>query len=408
MFVRVVFELVLVILVVSDGLEHSVPFSESLGGKLDMHAFAIVLASLHAPIQPALGRAVVHEEPRASEVSQDTRGFVAQELAPGVHALVRTKQPGMLLDANVLFVVDDAGVLVVDSNLTPTSAEASIAALRRITSKPVRTLVNTHRHADHVTGNAVYQREFPGVEIVGHAAMREDLAVHGEETLRGWIDWAKELEVRLGRALDEGVSLAGSTLTDEQARSYASDLEAAREIVADAPRMSVVLPTKTITERLSITLGKRTIEILPLGKGHTRGDLVVWLPSERIVATGDLVTAPVPLIGADQAYVAEWSATLDRLLALDPAIIVPGHGPVLRDRAHVVLYRDFLASVTRDTAAAIARGATLPEALRAVSVDSFRERMAGRSEVLRALFASWGSDPAISAIFRVHDDAKPR
>ena len=121
-------------------------------------------------------------------------GFTIQELAPGVHALVRTAPPGLLVDANVLVIVNADDVVVVDSNYTPASAEASIAALRTLTAKPVRYLVNTHRHVDHTAGNQVYLREFPGVEIVGHPAMLEDLTAKGEETVRGWISGSTDLD----------------------------------------------------------------------------------------------------------------------------------------------------------------------------------------------------------------------
>jgi cyclase len=332
-------------------------------------------------------------------------GFAVEELAPGVYALIRSKPPGFLLDANVVFVINDEDVLVVDSNLTPSSAEASIAALRRITDKPVRYLVNTHRHADHTTGNAVYRQAFPQVEIIGHPNMRADLLAKGGETLPGWIGWAKEMTEELPKALASGTSFAGTPLTDEQRTSYAGDLDAAREIVADGGRMQVVAPTLTVGEQLTLERGGRRIEIRALGKSHTHGDLVVWLPKERIVAAGDLVTAPVPLIGADQSFVEEWAVTLTRLAELQPLLIVPGHGPVLRDGEHLQLYRAFLLDIASQTKSAMARGENAEQAAQSIDVTTFRERMAGDSPVLRSLFANWGRVPAVGALFRVREES---
>ena len=205
-------------------------------------------------------------------------GFSVETLAPGIHALVRTKLPGFFLDSNVLFVVNDEDVVVVDANLTPASAEASIAALRQLTPKPVRYLVNTHRHHDHVGGNEVYRREFPGVEIVGSAAMHDDLEAFGKSTLDGWKGWAAEMAAVIPKHLANGTGLAGEPLSAEERASLEADLAAARALVADAPRMHVVAPTLTVTDRLTLrrSLGStaRTIEILALGKGHTRGDLL--------------------------------------------------------------------------------------------------------------------------------------
>lgn len=337
-------------------------------------------------------------------------GFSVETLAPGIHALVRTKLPGFFLDSNVLFVVNDEDVVVVDANLTPASAEASIAALRQLTPKPVRYLVNTHRHHDHVGGNEVYRREFPGVEIVGSAAMHDDLEAFGKSTLDGWKGWAAEMAAVIPKHLANGTGLAGEPLSAEERASLEADLAAARALVADAPRMHVVAPTLTVTDRLTLrrSLGStaRTIEILALGKGHTRGDLVVWLQEERIAATGDLLVAPVPLVGGDQSYVEEWLATLDRLRTLGATTYLPGHGAVQRSDGQLVLYREFLGSVVEQTRAAMARGLSADEAASTIDLASFRDRMAGESPVLRMLFANWGRVPAVTAIYRQRDEAK--
>lgn len=355
--------------------------------------------------------AAPREVPGAVPGAVETPGFTVETLAPGVHALVRTKAPGYFLDANVLFVVNDDDVLVVDANLTPSSAEASIAALRQLTPKPVRYLVNTHRHHDHIGGNEVYRREFPGLEIVGSAAMREDLESFGKATMDGWTGWAAEMATAIPKQLEAGKGFSSQPLSAEERASLAGDLAAARALVADSSRMHVIEPSLTVTDHLTLrrTAGgrARTIEIVALGKGHTRGDLVVWLPEEKIAATGDLLVAPVPLVGADQSYVEEWIGTLDRLQALGATIYLPGHGAVQRGDAQLALYRDFLRAVVQETRAAMAKGLSADEALAAdgaIDLTAFRDRMAGASPVLRLLFANWGRVPAVGALYRVRDE----
>lgn len=359
-------------------------------------------------LAPLLLAAGVAAAPAAGTAAESAPGFTVETLAPGVHALVRTKAPGFFLDANVLFVVNDGDVVVVDANLTPSSAEASIAALRKLTPNPVRYLVNTHRHHDHVGGNEVYRREFPGVEIVGAGAMAEDLAAFGQATMEGWTGWAGEMTTEIPQMLTSGNGFTGKPLSGEERVSLEADLLAARALVADAPRMRVVQPTLMVTDRLTLRRPAggttRTIEILALGKGHTRGDLVVWLPDEKLVATGDLLVAPVPLVGGDQSFVEEWIGTLERLQALGASTYLPGHGAVQRGSAQLVLYRDFLASVAEQTRAAMAKGLSAEEAIAApsaIDVASFRDRMAGESPVLRMLFANWGRVPAVTALYRV-------
>ena len=133
---------------------------------------------------------------------------------------------------------------------------------------------------------------------------------------------------------------------------------------------------------------------------------MVWLPQEGIAATGDLLVAPVPLIGGDQSYVEEWIGTFDRLRALGATTYLPGHGAVQKGDAQLLLYRDFLLSVVEQTRAAMAKGLTAEEAAGAVDVASYRDRMAGDSPVLRMLFANWGRVPAVTALYRVRDEAQ--
>lgn len=329
-------------------------------------------------------------------------GFDVVPVAEGVVALVRARAPGFVLDSNVTFIIGPDEVIAVDANLTPTSAEASIAALAALTRSPVTLLVNTHRHADHTGGNGAYVDAFPGLEIIAHDSARADLEAYGQETLDGWVGWATTLTRDLPELLRQDERSAEVALTGGERRSAEADLEAARTLVADASRLRLVLPTRTVSERLTLARAGRTVELLHLGKGHTRGDLVVWLPEERVVVTGDLVVAPVPLVGADQSYVDEWVSTLDRLLDLGAEVVVPGHGPVLRGAEQILLYRDFLAAVAEQASRALAEGKTLDEAVRGMDMAGFRARMTGGDPVLERLFDAWGPRPAVGAVFRTH------
>ena len=344
---------------------------------------------------------------RAATVASAAPSFTVERLADGVFALVRTDLPGLLVNSNVLFIVNDEDVVVVDTNYTPASAEASLAALRAITPKPVRYVVNTHWHTDHSSGNQVYRQAFPQAEIVGHPATREDLARRGAETARQWAGGFPGLAADLRRALDTGKTLGGGPLSAAERASYESDLRIAADFVAGAGALQVTPPTLTVEEGFVLHRGERTIEIRALGRGHTRGDLVVWLPKEGIVATGDLVVAPVPLIGADQSYIGDWGQTLGHLLDLHPKIVVPGHGPVLRDDGYVKLFRDFLLAVDSQARAAVARGETLEQAQAALRFEGFRDRMAGEDAELRFLFSVYGAKPAVGAVYREAGPKKP-
>lgn len=147
--------------------------------------------------------------------------------------------------------------------------------------------------------------------------------------------------------------------------------------------------------------GKPATEgIRDLGHGHTAGDLVVHLPAEDILLAGDLVTWPVPLVGSDQSRIADRVATLEKLRELHPAVIVPGHGPLLRDGAYVALMARLFASVLRQTRAAVARGESLQQALRSVDLEKFRRAFARDDQVRNVLFSQYVAEPATVAAYR--------
>ena len=169
------------------------------------------------------------------------------------------------------------------------------------------------------------------------------------------------------------------------------------EVVPGTP---TVLPDIDVNEGLTLIRGARRIEVRHLGNGHTKADLVVWLPAERIVATGDLVVWPVPLVGNDQSHVRDWPATLDALLKLEPAVFVPGHGPVLRTADYPRQMRDLFASINQQVAASVARGESLEETRKSVDLAAFRDKFAGESKVRRFAFGMYVIGPAVESAWR--------
>jgi cyclase len=195
-------------------------------------------------------------------------------------------------------------------------------------------------------------------------------------------------------------SFSGAELTPEERTAYVSDIQLVDRYLAEVPRTEIVLPTITVKDELLLYRGTRTIDIRYLGRGHTSGDLVVHLPKENIVASGDLVVWPVPLIGSDQSHVADWSTTLDKLVALRPAMIVPGHGPVLRDDSYPRTISAMLKSIDDQAHAAVARGETLEQARKNLKLDDFRPRIAGDDKIRNLLFSNYVAYPAIEAAYK--------
>jgi cyclase len=326
--------------------------------------------------------------------------FEIQQLTEGVYASIRKEPAGLGVDANNVFIIDEDGVLVVDTNFGASSTRQVIEALKKITPKPVKYVVNTHWHDDHVLGNQAYRDAYPGVQVIAHEATKEYLPGRGAAARKAQVENLPGFAAALRDALAQKKNLAGGALTEEESAGFSSDLKLIESYLKDAPSFEVVLPALTVSMPLTLKRGDRTIEILQLGRGHTAGDLVVHLPRERIVVAGDLVVHPIPLVGGDQSHVTEWSATLVKLIDLKPTMIVPGHGPVMRDTGYVQQMADLFDAVTGRVKASIAKGETLQQARQSVNLEDFRDRFAGQSQLKRFLFANYVTGPAVTSAYR--------
>jgi cyclase len=339
-------------------------------------------------------------EPPKADPLHPARNFTVQKLAEGVYAVLRQDLPGLMVDANNVFIINDDDVIVVDANGAPSITKEVLAALRKLTDKPVRYVINTHWHDDHIIGNPVYRAAFPNVEFIGHARNREYLSNQGKINRQNFATGAAQFAAYLRKLMEQNKNLAGGELTTEEHDSLNSDLRLVDLVLAEAPQTQLTLPTMAVEERLTVHRGQRTIDIRHLGSGHTAGDLIVHLPKENIVITGDLVVWPVPLVGGEQSHIGTWSTTLEKIRALQPSIIVPGHGPLLRDAAYVKQLSALFASIQQQTVAAVTRGETLEQVRKSVNLDEFRRQFAGESPVRKLLFSQYVAGPGVAAAYR--------
>ncbi|MBV9957215.1 MAG: MBL fold metallo-hydrolase [Acidobacteria bacterium] len=330
-----------------------------------------------------------------------TPKFELVKVAEGVYACIRTEPPGLTVNANSVFIINRDDVIVVDTTLTPGTAREELAALRKLTGKPVRYVINTHWHDDHIMGNEVYRTAFPGADFIAHAQTREYLPTTGLRNRQQAMaaDGYPGFIAALKKSLEENRNFSGAQMDEEERRTYASDIRIAERYMRENPTAQVVLPTITLEDHLTLYRGDRVIEILSLGRGHTSGDIVVRLPQEGIVITGDLVIWPVPYVGTPQSHPGEWGLALEKLIALKPNVIIPGHGQVLRDDSYLKLMARLFASVKEQVSAAVARGEKLEEVRRSVKLDEFQKQFAGDSHIRNDIFRIYVIGPAIAAAF---------
>ncbi|MEN8145343.1 MAG: MBL fold metallo-hydrolase [Gemmatimonadota bacterium] len=306
------------------------------------------------------------------------------ELAEGVYAVQAHFQ-----GANAAIVINDGSVLVVDSHGSPASAAALLEEVGRLTDQPVRYVVNTHWHADHHVGNQAYYNAFPGeVEFISHRFTREDIPELARQQLK---DAAPFMEGPLEKAREQlrtGTDEHGDALTREQRRQIERFAQGQAAFLDSIDSLEFVLPSLTFERSLTLHTPTRPIHISYFYRGHTRGDVVVYLPSEKVLVAGDLLTQPI--LWSWSSYPADYVKTLRALEELDIERIVIGHGEVLAGKAYLIQSRQFLESVVDHVSRSLASGSSLEQAQAdaagSETIQAFRGRFVEDTESENEMF----------------------
>jgi glyoxylase-like metal-dependent hydrolase (beta-lactamase superfamily II) len=306
------------------------------------------------------------------------------KLADRVYAAIYSEFRADPIEGNSLIVIGADGVLVLDSGHAPDSARAVIAEIRKLTDRPVRYVVNSHWHDDHIFGNSAYAEAFPGVEFIAHRQTRADMIERSIPSLKDYgVEYWTKMAERFEQQLARGTRPDGTPLSEAVKSRLRDQARSARNFLPKIDSLSVVLPTVVVDAGLTIYLGTREIRIIN-APGNTPGDLAVYLPQEQILATGDLLVHPTPFAyGSD---LVPWIRSLTMLAQLETDAIVPGHGPVIRDKVYLGLVTSLLESVVEQVTAAKKAGLTLEETRKKIDVASFRTRMSGDDGFRRAQF----------------------
>ena len=234
-------------------------------------------------------------------------------------------------DPNSGIIVGDDGVMVVDAQATPVMARQVIERVKKVTDKPIKFVLLSHYHAVRVLGASAYA----GADILASDATRALIVERGQQDMDSEIGRFP----RLFRAVE---SIPGLTW-----------------------------PTLTFPDQMSVWLGRREVRIMHIGRGHTAGDVVAYVPDANVVFSGDLVEYHSACYCGD-AHFTDWPATLDRLAEFSAAALVPGRGAALKTPQQVAdgiaLTEDFLTTLYGAVTASVAKGRSLKDTYDAVRV----------------------------------------
>ena len=284
----------------------------------------------------------------AAADSLRSRPFATRRLAPGIYVVPGDSGRGSEGRPNAGFIVTGEGVVVVDALASPQQGERLLRTIRQVTRQPVVWLVLTHHHPDHHFGAIVFRRA--GAKVIAHPDTRVLASEAGQDALVA--DWTRVVGIDAMRGFE----------------------------FAD-------VPDRPVTATDTLRLGGRTIIITHPGAGHTAGDLMIWLPSERVLFAGDVLVEDGVTMVVDGSS-RELLRALQTIDSLNPRVVVPGHGAIPRVPATLVARtRHYVSSLEADMRRAVERGVPMQRAMaalppadetRPVSLNSRRRRNAVR------------------------------
>ncbi len=291
---------------------------------------AVAVLAIAAPASvPAAAQGASAQQP-------DVAPFVARQVAPRVHLLSTPEDYFGPVIGNVTLIEQSDGFVVIDSGLTAANGRAVVRYARSLAAKPIKAVAITHWHNDHPQGVSSIRDAFPNVRIIATPATEEgmlgaegfNVGYHPDPKLEeGLAKQVAESKVALQKLLDDPTTAADRK---ERIRKALVQSDA---FLRDFTGTYIVPPTETFERELLLDDRDMPVRLLHLGKANTPGDLLAWLPNERIVVTGDIVVAPTPF--GFFSYPGDWIETIGKVKALGFTTLIPGHGNPQADAAYL-------------------------------------------------------------------------
>jgi cyclase len=324
-----------------------------------------------------------------------------RELASGVWVGERPVSYRSPVMTNTTVVIGNNGVLVFDAAGFAVQGERLVAKVAELTDKPITHIAISHWHGDHSMGDYAVLEKFPAAEVISHEFTARYIASpNGDRVEPRDLKAEAEYKAKVEKALETGVRSDGTPVTPGMRAFYTELLEHFDFVNREIDRREVTRPTRTMTDRLVIDLGGRTAELRHIAPGNTKGDMFLWLPAEKILATGDIVVRPTPY--GFFSYPRSWAGVLRELKILGATQIVPGHGDVMTDTAYLDLLAETMDLVATQVDSAVKAGKTLDETRAAMDWTGVESCFVGSDDgMLPVLFNIWFKTPIVEAQYNL-------
>jgi glyoxylase-like metal-dependent hydrolase (beta-lactamase superfamily II) len=305
--------------------------------------------------------AVAAQSRQPAGTAHTGKAFRFNKVKEGVYHAVGTGSLAVV--GNSSFIVNDNDVIVVDDHVSPAAAWVLLEEIKEVTNKPVTTVINTHFHFDHAHGNQIFA---PDVQIIGHEFTRRMLLNNsiGMPLYQNYVTaMPGQIDALRKRIASEADAAAKAKLQTQ--------LQVAENNLASQKELKPTPPNVTLTTQMTLYRGSREIQIRFLGRGHTAGDVVVFLPTEKVVMTGDFLTSG--LSNMSDSYPEEWAASLDALKKLDFDTVLPGHGDAFTDKAKIDYFQAYLRDAWSEVGRLKKEGVSAEEAAKRADLTKHKD-----------------------------------
>ena len=294
-----------------------------------------------------------------------------------------TAPDGYVPNGNSVVIVNDKDVLVFDTFTRPSTARTVLAEIRKITDKPVRYVVNSHHHPDHWSGNEVYTQAFPNLEIIASEQARQFMVNIANAWTPVFANNLRKDQADLDKEVSSGKLADGSPLTPEQQSKDEKGIRLERDFVEESTTVHRTYPTLTYSDKLILRHGGREFRFMSV-VGDADGTTVLYLPKEKILVTGDVISYPVPYFTPP---LSQHARSLRMLAQIDAGVIIPGHGPAWHDKTFLNLEAELFETIVSQVNQAAQQGlVTVEEIQKRVNVEPLRLKFTHDDKDLNAKF----------------------
>lgn len=288
--------------------------------------------------------------------------FDIEKVAEGVYCALARAQAE--INSNAAIFVNSSDVLVVDTHSKPSAAASLIAQIKReITPYPVRYVVNTHFHWDHIQGNQAYRAAVDKIDFIASEPTKQLMSDLAQQRLQASLD-------EIPKQIDALRLRAGKSSSADEKAFCEEQIQQMLAYQSEMKTFTLQLPTITFGKSYLIKDEAHELHLEFHGHAHTAGDVVIFCPQKRVVATGDMIHGFLPFIR--DAFPKTWPKTMDAVAQLGFDRICPGHGPVHQSKGRLIDMRNYIEELTEKVEAGKKAGQSIADLQKTITVASLK------------------------------------